>query len=273
MGFVKSIAAQAPTPQFSVGGNFGAMPNMTGDGQVDEFVLKWGLDSKAQETLLGLDATTRARVMSSFSPTDVAKASRMFMGFVRSVAAASGGGFSPAPQGRFDVAPTAQQAFGANHANLGGYGTTPNMTGNHSVDTFVAKWGLDSKAQETLMSLDAGTQDRVMREFAPPDVPRASKMFMGFVKSVVSSTGGGGVSEGFVTMASATGDPTIDQFVAQWGLDHKALEALLSLDQANMMRVMTDFQPPDPQNASRVFMGFVKSVMNTQNSRLRVGPY
>jgi hypothetical protein len=60
--------------------------------------------------------------------------------------------------------------------------------GQHELDTFVANWGLDAKAQQRLLQLDASTQRRVIDGFSPKDVSRgASAAFMRFAN--ISSGG------------------------------------------------------------------------------------
>jgi len=128
---------------------------------IEGFVAQWGLDDKAQMALLALDPEIQQRVMTDFHPTDMSRASAMFMGFVKSVG------------GKGRGAPTAQQAFGASAAQS-----------DMDISGFVAQWGLDDKAQMALLGLDPQTQQRVMSAFSPTDMSRANQMFMGFVKSV-----------------------------------------------------------------------------------------
>mmetsp|Transcript_43421 Transcript_43421/g.81094 ORF Transcript_43421/g.81094 Transcript_43421/m.81094 type:complete len:304 (+) Transcript_43421:2-913(+) len=301
MGFVKSITGIRGAPM-APSGQMPEMSNMmfAGGGEalggnanfdsIDAFVAYWGLDSKCMQVLYGLDPAFQQRIMSGFKPTDMNRTNQMFMGFVRSVTGTSGGG-----------APTAHQAFSG-----GGGGAIM-----HSPEQFVVQWGLDTKCQQVLLTLDPQTQQRVMNGFQPKDMSRANQMFMGFVKSVSGGGGkgapaanpglndlgsliqaaaaavtesgpydgyGGGGDGGFMdqlgqTMAQPAGynDGTIGSFVAQWGLDEKCQGVLLSLDEATQQRVMSGFQPKDMASASRMFMGFVKSVSAGGGSRF--SPY
>jgi len=291
MGFLKSVAnTSAAYATGNVGGvsSYGQSPNFTGDMSIDAFVATHDLDSIAQEHLLQLPPDVQQRVMQDFKPTDKSKASRIFMGFVRNVRAGQGG----APQG--GGAPSSQQAFngGQNWGQGQSYGESPRYTGDQQLDAFVSQWGLDSKAQSVLLSMDQQTQQRVMREFAPPNAENCSRAFMGFAKTVQNSPqrtdygsyggggyggygggsggydggysgggGGGGFNNG--EMAPPTGDAELDAFVAKWGLDGKAQESLAQLslhDPDSLSRVMADFNPPDISRASRMLMAFVKGV-------------
>merc|ERR1712113_107453 len=81
---------------------------------------------------------------------------------------------------------------------------------------FVSKWALDSRAEESLRRMDGTAQARVVQGFNPPDVSQASKVFMGFAKSVIAS--------------SPTTNTAIDAFVKGWGLDTTSHDALFRLD-------------------------------------------
>jgi len=262
MGFVKSVVGNSglPMPQVSTGGGggggFGGKGmggNFLGETHTpDSFCMKWGLDYKCLETLHGLDPGMQQRVMNDFRPTDMMRTNQMFMGFVKSVAY---GGAPP---------PTAHQAFG------GGKGQAPNVI--YDMPSFLAQWGLDAKCQETLAGLDPQTQQRVMNGFQPTDLARANQMFMGFVKSVTGSFGAFGApgaqqAFGGSQAPVSTGNPAIDGFVAQWGLDRKCQEVLITLDNMTQEKVMTGFKPKDTASASRMFMGFVKSVSGIGNQR------
>lgn len=230
-------------------------------GNAAAFAAHWGLDSKCQEVLSGLDPMTQQKVMNDFNPKDAARANQMFMGFVKSVASSG--------------APTAPQAFGFSARAL----QPPAATGNDTVDNFITQWGLDAKSQETLLNLEPETASRVMSGFQPKDPSRANQMFMGFVKSVSGGGGaptaqqafGGGFGGGYGNVSMAVA-PGIDAFVAQWGLDHKCRELLGSLDAATQERVMGGFAPNDFSQASRMFMGFVKSV-SSGGKGSRFSPY
>lgn len=142
--------------------------------ELDLFVANWGLDTKAQQSLLQLDPSTQRRVMDGFSPKDVSRgASAAFMGFVKSVANSGGGGGAWRGSG----APTAAQAFAPSRVSVG-------SSDNPDVDNFVATWGLDSKAESVLRGMDPDAQQRVMGSFSPKDVSRgASAAFMGFARN------------------------------------------------------------------------------------------
>jgi len=238
-GKQQSFGEPASTPE--------AVPKPAGYDDIASFVAYWGLDEKCQEVLISLDPASQQRVMNGFHPPELARANKMFMGFARSVKA-SGGGL------------TAQEAFGGGSSILGG-------TGNPDLEGFVAQWMLDERSQEVLYGLDAATQQRLMSGFYAPDLGRANRMFMGFVKSVTGKGGGGaptaqqawgGSSSNF--QAAYTGNNAIDGFVAHWGLDEQAQLLLCSLDPATQQTVMNDFYAPDLERSSRMFMGFVKSV-------------
>jgi len=141
--------------------------------EINAFVANWDLDTKAHQTLLQLDSSAQRRVIDGFSPKDVSRgASAAFMGFVKSVANSSGGGW------RGTGAPTAAQAFAPSNVSVGGSSATP------EIDNFVTTWGLDSKAELLLHSMDPDAQQRVMNSFSPKDVSRgASAAFMGFARN------------------------------------------------------------------------------------------
>merc|ERR1719272_1206945 len=87
--------------------------------------------------------------------------------------------------------------------------------------TFVARWGLDSMAEDALRRLDPEKQHRVMSQFAPKDVARgASIPFMGFVKSVVSA--GPMLQTPLPAPSGIESNSGLEAFVMQWGLDAKA---------------------------------------------------
>merc|ERR1712232_139922 len=98
-------------------------------------------------------------------------------------------------------------------------------------ESFVAQWSLDTKSVEALCQLDASTLTRVMNDFAPQNPARANQMLMGFLKGVAnrvqvdarktSVCAGQDAGGNFGEAAVATGDRTIDDFVARWGLDSK----------------------------------------------------
>jgi len=244
MGFVKSVAG--------MGGPMGAStalqtPSVTGNPQIDGFVAQWGLDGKAQDLLCSLDPGIQQRVMGDFKPTNISRANQMFMGFVKSVTGSS-------------------EARAPRPDSFGNILAAPVSTGNPAIDGFVAQWGLDSKAQDLLCSLDPGTQQRVMSDFQPTNIARANQMFMGFVKSVAGKSGAQTIRQAFeggvIQSPVYTGNAAIDGFVMQWGLDGKSQEVLINLDPVVQQRVISDFQPPDISRANQIFMGFVKSVIN-----------
>eukprot|EP00928_Gymnodinium_smaydae_P055164 TRINITY_DN3875_c0_g3_i2.p1 TRINITY_DN3875_c0_g3~~TRINITY_DN3875_c0_g3_i2.p1 ORF type:complete len:604 (-),score=53.76 TRINITY_DN3875_c0_g3_i2:37-1848(-) len=216
----------------------------TSKNDVNDFVARWRLDAIAQDVLLGLDSNVRQKVMADFNAPDISRANQMFMGFVKGV------------MSRFAQAPV---------SGVSERGGLASSVGNRRIDSFVAKWGLDNEAVETLCRLDYSTQQKVMTDFSPPDRSRANRIFMGFVRSVASRVDTeevGGAGE----LAPRTGDRHIDDFVSQWGLDRKSLEVLCSLDSALQQRIMSGFAPPNEQRANQMFMGFVKSVLGRTDS-------
>merc|ERR1711920_50426 len=140
-------------------------------------------------------------------------------------------------------------------------------TGDSTVDSFIARWGLDAKSQEVLCKLDRGTQMRIISDFAPTDPSRANQMFMGFVGSVKkASTGGKGAHPPVVVAPpwrsggsyAQGGLHGVEEFISHWALDAKASQKMRELDADTQSRVMADFAPTDPSRASAMFMGFVK---------------
>merc|ERR1712178_60483 len=102
-----------------------------------------------------------------------------------------------------------------------------------------AKWGLDGKAQDVLCRLDPFSRQRVMEDFNPPDLAKASQMLMGFVKGVVARNDARGQQQAQESwmpvgnlggVAVGTGDSTVDSFIVRWGLDAKAQDVLCKLD-------------------------------------------
>lgn len=290
MGFMKSVVGRSATPQGFGGGKGGGAPQKgsspsfevvypgggpaggTGehsyDPAIDAFCNYWGLDSKARDALINLDTDVQLRVMSGFTPKDTSRgASVPFMGFLKSVAGAQA---QPAQLGLSGGAIKG----GGRDDSFGGEmsGDFGSQTGDASVDEFMAYWGLDHKAAEALARLDPEMQRRVMNGFSPKDVSRgASIAFMGFLKSVAGSAAmnQGVLQQQVSPMAGgSTGDAQIDEFVARWGLDNAAAEALVRLDPETQQRVMNGFTPKDTaRGASIVFMGFVRSVSNSARSR------
>jgi len=176
MGFAKKVGGKrggkggAPTAAEAYSSNFA--PAGAGNVEIDAFAAQWGLDAQAQRALSSLDPGAQQRLMSDFQATDTQSANKMVMGFAKKVGGKRGGKGG---------APTAAEAYSSNFAPAG--------TGNVEIDGFVAQWGLDSKAQQTLCTLDPELQQRVMSGFHPTDMSRANQMFMGFVKSL-SGKGG-----------------------------------------------------------------------------------
>merc|ERR1712192_320157 len=54
--------------------------------------------------------------------------------------------------------------------------------------------------------------------------------------------------------------PSVDSFIAQWGLDAGAQRALMGLDSETQKRVLSGFTPPPNtiKSTSALFMGFVR---------------
>jgi len=111
MGFCRSVAGAAgghgggfaaQPPAFTAGGGGGFGNSSGGDpnlaAEIENFVLQWGLDEKAQSVLVSLDLSTQQRVIAGFAPKDVSRgASAAFMAFSRSI----GGGGKGGMQQRF----------------------------------------------------------------------------------------------------------------------------------------------------------------------------
>jgi len=260
MGFVKSRASNTPAPsaQAAFGGHdrasFGEAASATGDGTMDDFLAKWGLDAASQSVLSSLEPTVMLRVMNEFQPPNPEKANQMFMGFVKAVT------------NRLDGSGSAQKG--------GQKGGAAVPTGDATTDHFVSFWGLDAACQSVLCNLEPTVMERVMTDFEPPDADKANQMFMGFAKAVATRLGSPNGSESTRKGAQKggaavpTGDSFIDDFVALWGLDSSSQEALCQVDPIIQDKVVTDFQSSDPARVNPMFMGFLKSVAGrlSQNS-------
>lgn len=241
-------------------GGGGAAPR-TGDSTIDGFVDRWGLDELSLQTLLGLDPDSQQRVMRKFQPACPGSANRIFIGFVSSVMSkpptTQQALVAPTSQPPL-TAPTTRSSFGDSISALSSPVEMEHMIPpperDPNTEAFAAQWGLDPKCLKVLDNLDPATQQKVMSGFQPPDISRANQIFMGFVKSVMNK--GGGVNK-----------PKIAQFVAQWNLDPKCHEVLMTLDPETCLRVISGFKPSSFERASRMFMGFVRSIDSRQSHR------
>eukprot|EP00928_Gymnodinium_smaydae_P058721 TRINITY_DN4191_c0_g1_i2.p1 TRINITY_DN4191_c0_g1~~TRINITY_DN4191_c0_g1_i2.p1 ORF type:complete len:624 (-),score=101.20 TRINITY_DN4191_c0_g1_i2:77-1783(-) len=265
MGFVKSVVQRsggsmtpAPAPvQVAPGQELltGSAPALGGDPTIDEFVVRWGLDTTSREALIKLEPAMRNKIMTDFAPQNLAKSNQMFMSFVRGVVSR----MSSPPQ------------------NSTNFGHAAQATGDPLVDDFIRQWNLDSQALEVLCRLDPATQQKVITDFRPADPLRANRIFMSFVRSVAGRTGAAAAVAALppepVSMAFATGHRAIDEFLAKWGLDSKSQQVLLSLDPAMQERVISSFAPPNAARANPMFMGFVKSLAGNALNARRATPY
>jgi len=198
---------------------------------INAFVQTWGLDERAQDSLLKLDPVRRTRVMTQFNPPDISRgASAAFMSFCKTVSGVGFGAGAQAFGGSPSVLDTFDSGCGLNALGDSQAFNTFASTGDPTIDAFCNSWGLDSKAVETLVSLDIETQSRIMTGFTPKDVTRgASAVFMGFVRSLLAGTGKGvpGVGQVHGGAALPISDPAAQQLVDPWQLDAQSQQTAL----------------------------------------------
>jgi len=124
------------------------------------------------------------------------------------------------------------------------------------INTFLAKWSVDARAEASFRAADPETQAKVMASFAPKDLSRgASIALMGFLKHVRAKVAEEQEARRQAILAA------IQLFVETWQLDERAQNLLCSLDPEMMEKAMRDFAPKDISGgASKAFSGFVRAL-------------
>lgn len=145
----------------------------------------------------------------------------------------------------------------------------PIVTGDRQLDEFVGQWGLDGQCQKLLLCIDAETQQRLIKAFAPPaGTVSISRLFMTFAKNHVASMaqgripgGGSGGGVGGDGVTNPTGDTLLDEFLTAWGLGDDAQAMMLNLDHDTRQKVINGFAPPEnTRNVSALFSAFLRSI-------------
>merc|ERR1719204_1215817 len=127
---------------------------------------------------------------------------------------------------------------------------------------FITKWGLQTDAQQLLLTLDAEAQLKVVREFSPRDTARdANAIFVKFAQGVAARTPQKRAAPAAAGRGGGLADPAVGAFVKQWQLGPEAQGVLLALDAAARARVMAEFAPRDAaRDANSIFIKFAQGV-------------
>jgi len=197
------------------------------EGALQEFCLKWELDTKARWLLRRLPPALQMRVMSGFAPQDRSRASALFMGFARSVE--------------------------RKHGGKGNNGKGLTVRPEDAVEAFVFEWALDPEAARVLNDLPPHLQEKAITEFSPPEnCTNKSACFISYARSLKNSRPRPADS-------NLVKDPTLESFIFRWGLDRQASNFLHNMDALGQQRVIAEFAPSDvSQGASKAFMTFAK---------------
>eukprot|EP00397_Hematodinium_sp_SG-2012_P038585 GEMP01041996.1.p1 GENE.GEMP01041996.1~~GEMP01041996.1.p1 ORF type:complete len:422 (+),score=95.28 GEMP01041996.1:54-1319(+) len=224
-----------------------------------EFFEKWKLNTKSQQVLLSLPASTQEEIMTKFQPRDTENdCNPVFLSFVKNRA----GGFStnnqqPEPTFRF------KRAIAIGAARTDGAPAEDVIPADpETVQAFCTKWDLNEEAVEFLESLDPQKQTDVMDHFEPRDTSRdVNRIFLSFVRSrtgaVPRLVQPKGAHQKIAIQSGVMSRAALKQ---KWNLNHTALADFDQLSQVAQQRVMTEFNPRDTsRDVNSCFVSFCKS--------------
>jgi len=230
------------------------------DQVVAQFVLQWGIDEVSEQLLRGQTPDYIREVTQSFNPpADTRNVSARFCTFLRGGSGFRQPGTSLGNGSQLQVPRLSPgPASGVDQA---------------AVEQFVATWGLDDNCRQILLTLSHEALQGVIADFNPPgDTQNVNARFMTFVRSRDKGGGGGGGGATLVVPRLTLGGggvkrqavESLKSFVAKWGLDAQSEGMLRQLQPAQLVSVLTDFQPPaGTRNVNGRLNAFVKSVLKS----------
>jgi len=280
----KETSAMRPTSQFSAGpGRFTQTATetpqaaaMSSDPAIEEFVIRWGLDSSCVSFLEGLPEDACTKVLEQFDPRgntrNVSAKLRAFANTVVDGTARRTSSQPPLPESR--------------SALFVGPPTSTSVPSPEEEMAFLETWGLSDNqtAMDVLRRLHPPVRMRVMREFAPGhDTQDVFGKFCGFSASVAKAAAKEGASQlpplrassqhtahpplaqplwgSTLSAPAASGSMTPEQFAEQWQLDAGSRALLSGLDPKAQAAVINEFQPRgDVRDVSGKFCAFARSV-------------